>query len=280
MTAAQLAPPRINEIAVRITGCGPRDVILERFSATAGTLTVVKGARTLTLGAPKGLLLVLKRADAGAWSEGTQARLAWALTPRASSLSPSASRPAPRARSASAATPSCLFAWTRRASPAAPSTPCAPRHGCPARSTRPAAGSPRAPRLCWRPCATLRRRRPASGRRGREARGHGRRLNPQQQETPCICVLTTCPHPNPAGRLQCQPAIAGKGHAQTTRLQQEHLEQRPSRALPALNPVAVLARPLCAATLRPHLTQRLISSVSVAPRPLGITPTLLSPLPA
>ncbi len=75
MTAAQLAPPRINEIAVRITGCGPRDVILERFSATAGTLTVVKGARTLTLGAPKGLLLVLKRADAGAWSEGSPSGL-------------------------------------------------------------------------------------------------------------------------------------------------------------------------------------------------------------
>jgi hypothetical protein len=75
MTTASLAPPTINDIVVRVTGCGRGDVVLERFSATAGTLTVIKGKRTLTIGAPKGLLLVLKRADAGAWSESNPASL-------------------------------------------------------------------------------------------------------------------------------------------------------------------------------------------------------------
>ena len=50
-------------------------MFLERFSATAGQLTVTKGTNMRVVGAPTGLLLVAQPLDAGAWSEADPAAL-------------------------------------------------------------------------------------------------------------------------------------------------------------------------------------------------------------
>jgi hypothetical protein len=75
MLKAQLAPIAINEIKFRIIGCGRNDVILESFSAAAGQLTDTSGGSPQLVGAPKGMQLVAKRADAGSWSEDNPASL-------------------------------------------------------------------------------------------------------------------------------------------------------------------------------------------------------------